>query len=190
MMTRAILTVCAALNLIGCSDLDNCADARKEAIEIGERPQGGAATAEPEGDGGAAEPEGSGGAGGANTAEPIAEPIEPTPLIYESSKWGAQRVAFPAKTCLRFYHGLKTADGSRTTPEIVNSYVSFRSSGSDVTENAGNQGRIKCVDSEQIVIMNDTCEDEFFIRVVAYASGSADASVECRTLKSDDCALP
>ncbi len=171
MTTRAILTVCAALNLIGCSELDNCPDAAKAAVEIGMRPEAGAA---------ATEPEGAGGAGGANAAEPT----EPSPSIYESSKWDASRVAFPAKTCMRFYHGLDT------TPEIVNSYVSFERSGSDVTENAGNQGRIKCVDSEQIVIKNDTCETDFFIRVVAYASGAVDTSTDCRTLKSDGCTLP
>jgi hypothetical protein len=171
MMIKSILTICAVLALTGCSELDNCADAPTQAKEVGTPPQG---------DGPSAEPEAGGGAGGADAAEPS----EPMPLIYESSTWDDERVAFPAKTCMRFYHGLGT------TPEIVNTYVSFRSKESDVTENAGNQGRIKCVDSEQIVIMNDTCEEEFFIRVVAYASGAADTSIECRTGEIGGCAVP
>jgi hypothetical protein len=85
---------------------------------------------------------------------------------------------------MRFEHGLGT------TPEIVNTYVSFERQGSDVTENAGNQGRIKCVDSQEIVIKNDTCEESFYIRVVAYASGSGGASTDCQDVDSDGCTPP
>ena len=144
-----------ALTLSGCSGLDNCPDASSTAIEV----------PVPEGD-----------------AE--AGPADGTPSVYESSSWKGDRMAFPAKTCMRFKHGLGT------TPEIVNTYVSFERRGSDVTENAGNQGRFKCVDSQEIVIKNDTCEEDFYIRVVAYASGSGGDSTDCQTLKDDDCTLP
>jgi hypothetical protein len=153
-MTRAFAFT-ALLLLSGCGDLDNCPDAPDKAIVV-------------------PPPAGDGGAGSA----------EATAGVYESSAWDEARTAFPAKTCMRFEHGLGT------TPEIVNSYVSFQRSDSDVTENAGNQGRIKCVDSEQIVIKNDTCETDFYIRVVAYASGSGDTSTRCRDLPGDDCARP
>src|SRR5688500_13049513 len=71
---------------------------------------------------------------------------DPDALIYESSGWDEPRQPFPAKTCMRFAHGLGT------TPELVQSYVSFSSKGTDLTENAGNQGRIECVDDQEIVI--------------------------------------
>ena len=158
-MTTRALTLLAALLLWGCSDLDNCPDAPSTAIRV---------------------PISEASAGGAGSADDSTG-------VYESSAWGEARVAFPAKTCMRFDHDLGT------TPEIVTSYVSFERTGSDVTENAGNQGRIKCVDSEQIVIKNDTCEDGFYIRVVAYAGhapGSGDTSTRCRMLESDGCTSP
>ena len=80
--------------------------------------------------------------------------------------------------------------GLGATPETVNSYVSFVSEGSDATENAGNQGLIRCVDDTEIWIKNDTCEEEFFIRVVAYASGSPSTSVTCSATEIAGCALP
>ena len=102
-------------------------------------------------------------------------------LTYTSAPWGGPRNEFPAKTCVRFEHGLGT------TPEIVNTYVSFSSKGGDETENAGNQGRIKCVDGEQIVIKNDTCEESFFIRVVAQASGATTTPNTCADLDDSVC---
>lgn len=102
-------------------------------------------------------------------------------LIYSSSPWEGPRDWFPAKTCMHFVHGLGT------TPEFVNSYVSFASENSDVTENAGNQGRIKCVDDYEIIIKNDTCEEDFFIRVAAFASGTADTPVPCADRSPHPC---
>ena len=102
-------------------------------------------------------------------------------LLYESSAWDQERQAFPAKTCVRFVHGLGT------TPELVQSYVSFERTGSDVSENAGNQGRIECVDDTEIVIRNDTCEEQLFIRVVAHASGSATSEKACDPLVAELC---
>src|SRR5690349_7197763 len=55
-------------------------------------------------------------------------------LVYTSAPWEGPRNPYPARTCLHFVHDL----GS--TPETVSTYVSFNSTGSDLTENAGNQG--------------------------------------------------
>jgi hypothetical protein len=77
---------------------------------------------------------------------------------------------------MRFEHGLGT------TPEVVATYVSFRRSGSDVSENAGNQGRIHCVDNDEIWIKNDTCEEGFYVRVAAWASGTTDTPCTCEEL--------
>jgi hypothetical protein len=109
-------------------------------------------------------------------------------LFYESASWTGEprdeeprkRHPFPAKTCLRFLHELGA------TPEVVTTYLSFEADGSDVTENAGNQGRIKCVDDHEIVIKNDTCEEDFFIRVAATASGSSHSEA-CVNLEADGC---
>jgi hypothetical protein len=94
-------------------------------------------------------------------------------LAYESSTWEGPRNKFPAKTFVHFIHDIGY------TPDLVNSYVSFTPEGSDVSENAGNQGRIKCVDDHQIIIKNDTCEETFYIRVVAYAPLKKHAACSC-----------
>lgn len=103
--------------------------------------------------------------------------------IYESSAWDEDLVYFPAKTLVRFKHDLGTR------PEIVLSYVSFSPNGvaqSDVTENTGNQGRIVCVDANEIDIVNDTCEEDFYIRVSAYASGEGSTEAVCPRPKDLD----
>src|SRR6187402_3029753 len=71
-------------------------------------------------------------------------------MIYWSADINGPRDYYPAKTTLHFTHDLGV------TPEIVNTYVAFKPEGSDVSENTGNQGRIKCVDDREIVIKNDT----------------------------------
>lgn len=98
---------------------------------------------------------------------------DPESGVYSSSPWQGPHQPFPAKTMMRFAHGLGT------TPEVVVTYVSFDSSGSDVSENAGNQGRIACVDNTEIWIKNDTCEEDFYVRVAAWASGTSDAPCTC-----------
>jgi hypothetical protein len=98
---------------------------------------------------------------------------DPDALIYTSSDWEGPRDPFPAKRLMRFEHHLGV------TPELVVTYVSFNAEGSDVTENAGNQGRIQCVDDDDIWIKNDTCEEDFFIRVAAYASGATHTACSC-----------
>lgn len=107
----------------------------------------------------------------------------PEARIYQSSEWDDALIPFPAKTLLRFKHDL----GVR--PEIVVSYVSFSSNGvgaSDVTENTGNQGRIECIDAKEIDIRNDTCEEGFFVRVTAYASGEGSTEEVCPRAKDLD----
>jgi hypothetical protein len=100
-------------------------------------------------------------------------------LTYESAPWDTALQEFPPGTMMRFVHDL----GFR--PKYVWTWISFTSTGTnggdsgDVTENTGNQGRILCVDAHEIIIENDTCEDDFFIRVGAMATGkeSTDADV-------------
>lgn len=107
------------------------------------------------------------------------EPLPATPkyagsvdldsLSYESAPWNGKLARFPPDTVMRFVHDLGFA------PRFVDTFVSFTSTGTgdgDVTENAGNQGRIRCVDAHEIVVVNDTCEENFFIRVSAWAVGT------------------
>lgn len=104
-------------------------------------------------------------------------------LIYESSSWDKALVHFPPKTLLRFKHDLGTR------PEIVTTYVSFSEHGlgeSNVTENTGNQGLIVCVDANEIDIVNDTCEEDFYVRVTAYATGEGSTEAVCPRPKDLD----
>ena len=70
-----------------------------------------------------------------------------------------------------------------TTPEIVNTFIAFSedgiAKGGDVTENTGNQGRIRCVDAAEIVVQNDTCEEDFYLRVAATATGEGSTDITC-----------
>ena len=93
--------------------------------------------------------------------------------FYLSAPWSGPRDHFPAKTLVHFEHQLGA------TPEDVSSFVSFSRTGSDFSENTGNQGRFKCVDDHEIVIKNDTCEDTFYIIVSAQASGNFHADCDC-----------
>jgi len=87
-------------------------------------------------------------------------------LTFESAPWGGPLDAFPAKTELEFKHDLGV------TPLLVNAFLSFSKVGTNdqdagsVTEVAGNEAPIECVDSHVIIVKNDTCEKSFFIRVV------------------------
>lgn len=97
---------------------------------------------------------------------------------YQSTPIWGPRVAFPAKTTMHFVHDLGFS------PEIMQSFVSFRAEGSDASENAGNQALWKCVDDKEFVVRNDTCQD-FYIVVSAYGSGTQHAPCECNTRKVD-----
>jgi hypothetical protein len=96
--------------------------------------------------------------------------------VYESAPWGGSLDPFPPDTALHFVHGLGRA------PTLVQTYLAFSHEGTskgDVTENAGNQGRIQCVDAHEIVVTNDTCEEDFYIRVVAISTGKESPDVFC-----------
>jgi hypothetical protein len=141
-MTSARLLLPLLLALVACDKLDNCPDSL-DPIMVPPRE----ATAE----------------------DPGSTDLET--LTYESAPWSGPLQPFPPDTKMRFEHGLKVA------PTFVQTFLSFSSTGTndgeggDVTENAGNQGRILCVDAHEIVIENDTCEEDFYIRVVAMATG-------------------
>jgi hypothetical protein len=148
--TRALLAA-LLLALTGCNQLDNCPDAL-DPITVQPAP--------------------------AKDEYPGSTDLEA--LVYESKPWEGPLDAFPASTTMRFVHDL----GVR--PTVVVSYVSYTPTGTndgdggDVTENAGNQGRILCVDAHEIVIENDTCEEDFYIRVVAVATGHESKARKCQ----------
>jgi hypothetical protein len=150
--------------LTACDKLDNCPDAG-DPREIFPSKSGEA--------GAAASDEGEGGSGGADGTSDVST----GPLFYESAPWGGPLTPFPPDTDLHFIHNLGHV------PTMVKTYLAFSSAGTsegDVTENAGNQGRIQCVDAERIVIENDTCEEDFFIRVVAISSGKESDKISCK----------
>lgn len=115
-------------------------------------------------------------------AEPILitdRPGDPEEKTWESTGWSGPLDAFPAKTALAFEHGLGF------TPLHVEPYLSFShdgthgADGGSVALSAGNQSLIDCVDSNVIVIRNDTCEKNFYIRVTAYGVALKDLKDEC-----------
>ena len=89
---------------------------------------------------------------------------------------------FPQGRIYQFYHGLKTA------PHTVDIFVSFREQltpGGDTTSktnpnnvapSAGNQAVIEVWNDEMIQIRNDTCENNFYVRLVAVADPTFDGS--------------
>jgi hypothetical protein len=113
------------------------------------------------------------------TADPEKGHTDSETLSYESAPWDGHFQRFPPNTDVHFEHGLAVQ------PFLVKTYLSFKSEGTngagngDATENAGNQARIQCVDAERIVVENDTCEEDFFIRVVAVALPSGSPDVVC-----------
>lgn len=92
-----------------------------------------------------------------------------TALTYDSAAWDALD-AFPAMTSVIFKHDLDI------TPSSIQTFLSFTATGTNgngvgsVAESAGNQALIECVDSQVIVLKNDTCERDFFVRVFAVAT--------------------
>lgn len=95
--------------------------------------------------------------------------------IYTSSEWNGPWAHFPAGRTIDFKHALGVM------PQFVSTYVSFKEAGirgdDSASENAGNQGLIRCVDTQTIRIYNDTCA-EFYIRVVAISTQTGEQSVE------------
>jgi hypothetical protein len=131
------------LTLVGCDQLDNC-PASQDPITVESRPA-------------------TGNWAGSTDLES---------LTYESAPWDGPLDAFPPDTLMRFRHDLGFA------PKFITTFVSFTSKGTangekgDVTENTGNQGRVLCVDAREIILLNDTCEEDFFVRVSAWAVGT------------------
>jgi len=139
-MTKACLLT-LLLALVGCDQLDNCPDAQ-DAITVEPRP----------------------------ATDTWAGSTDLESLTYESAPWDGGFTPFPPNTNVHFVHGLGVE------PFLIKTYLSFGDEGTngagggDATENAGNQARVQCVDDREIVIENDTCEEDFFIRVVAIGS--------------------
>lgn len=115
-------------------------------------------------------------------SEPIVitgRPSDPVEKSFESAPWGGTLDSFPAKTALAFEHELGF------TPLHVEPYLSFKKEGThdadggSVALSAGNQSLIDCVDSNVIVVRNDTCENGFFIRVTAYGKALTDLGDDC-----------
>ena len=93
---------------------------------------------------------------------------DPESLTYVSAPWDGPLDLFPGRSTLTFVHDLGV------TPDFVTTYVSFEEEGtgsSDITENAGDQGEITCVDEKAIVVRNGTCS-RFYLRVVAARFGN------------------
>lgn len=99
-------------------------------------------------------------------------------LFYESAAWN-EFDHFPAKTKLRFEHHLGV------TPKLVKAYLAFNEHGTNnaeagsFAETAGNQSLYNCVDSNVIILRNDTCEEHFYVKLVAEGASEWDLGDEC-----------
>ena len=148
--TRALLAA-LFLALTGCDQLDNCPDG-KDPITIEPLP----------------------------ATDEYAGSTDLESLTYESAPLNGPLDPFPPGTLMRFVHDLGFA------PKFPFTFVSFTKHGThdgkdgDVTENAGNQGRILCIDAHEIIVLNDTCEEDFYIRVSAWAVGNESTEVVCQ----------
>ncbi len=99
----------------------------------------------------------------------------PSRTIYQSSAVEAPLLHFPQGRVYEFHHGLGAA------PVTVDIFVSFceqlgtcensasKVAPDNVSLSAGNQSLIEAWDDEIILIRNDTCENNFYLRVVAIA---------------------
>ncbi|HEX2877823.1 MAG TPA: hypothetical protein VHP33_41525 [Polyangiaceae bacterium] len=106
----------------------------------------------------------------------------PDSLVYVSAPTDGPLPRFPAKRKLRFEHNLGV------TPFLTQPSLSFAEHGTNggsdgsIALPAGNSTLLDCVDSSVIVLRNDTCEEGFYVRVVAMAvpDGETDND-ECST---------
>jgi hypothetical protein len=93
--------------------------------------------------------------------------------VYITNGWNEPFVEFDAGVTLSFEHGL----GSE--PEVF-TWLSFWelpfADDKNASQSAGNQVVIEAVDSEKIVVRNDTCQD-FYLRLVAIPRGEVTSSV-------------
>ena len=102
--------------------------------------------------------------------------------IFESSDPEDLMLHFPQGRTYQFRHGLGT------TPTAVNIYVSFceqltkcgsadsKTNPNNVSLAAGNEALIEVWNEDMIQIRNDTCENNFYVRVVAIADPDAERS--------------
>ena len=97
---------------------------------------------------------------------------------YLSARIGRPRDAFPAMTTVHFVHRLGF------TPEIRQSFISFLPENSNDSESAGNEAEWLCIDDDEFVVRNDTCQD-FYIIVSAYGSGQEHAPCKCSERRKD-----
>ncbi len=103
---------------------------------------------------------------------------------YESAAPSGKLDAFPAKTALAFEHGLGF------TPlnyDVKLSFSEHGTSGADagsIADTAGNQTLWDCIDSNVIIVRNDTCEKSFYVRLVASGRALHDEGDKC-TKKSE-----
>lgn len=93
----------------------------------------------------------------------------PDSLFYESAPTDGPLARFPAKRPVQFKHGLGI------TPIEWEAELSFAGHGTNgagggsISKSAGNSTLLDCMDSDVIVLRNDTCEDDFFVRVIVEA---------------------
>jgi hypothetical protein len=97
---------------------------------------------------------------------------------YDSAPGNRPLAEFPAKTTLRFEHGLGT------TPLPPQVFLSFRAEGtagdSSLSPASGNSALITCLDARVIELKNDTCE-HFFVRLITTGVDPDAAPDECAT---------
>ncbi len=90
--------------------------------------------------------------------------------VYMSSPWTGPLLAFPGGKRYELVHGLGC------TPRDVQVWVSFSESGTEgstIAPSAGNMSEVQRIDSEKIILKNDSCTD-MFVLVTASASCSQD----------------
>ena len=102
--------------------------------------------------------------------------LSPTCTSFQSSSIEQPYLHFPAGKRFQFHHGL------RQTPLVVQSYLAFVPNplpgdrNGNTAETAGNQVIIEHWNEEYVQVRNDTCEDEFYLRLVLLVD---DPAPEC-----------
>lgn len=98
-------------------------------------------------------------------------------LTYDSAPGGREWHAFPAKTVLRFEHDL----GQVPLPDKI--YLSFSPHGpagnGSFSLASGNLALITCMDAHVVELKNDTCEEDFFVRLITSEVDPAADPSEC-----------
>ncbi len=96
-----------------------------------------------------------------NLADGVTSPDE---TFYMTSEFGEDLIDFPGGKRLRLYHHLKGV------PQQLETLVSFQRNpfggNTSMSESAGNEVVIECVNRKYIQVYNDTCS-HFYLRVAA-----------------------